>query len=759
MPNRRDIMQFSRREILRTGVVAGISVGGLGVSHTVAAQNTSGGTKRLEWAFETGSDVDSSPTVANSTVYVGSDDNNLYAVDAGDGTEQWAFETGSEVPFSPTVVDGTVYVGSIDNSLYAVDAATGDEQWIFDANRAVTTSPTVADGIVYVGSIDNNLYAVNSATGDEQWAFETGDYVYSSPTVADGIVYVGSNDNNLYAVDAATGDEQWAFETGDSVYSSPTVADSTVYVGGSDFHLYAVDAATGDEQWVLETNAGFSSPTVVDGTIYVGSDDNNLYAVDADSGDQQWTFEAGSEVDTLPTVVDGTVYVGSNDNNLYAVDAGDTSSSGFDPTVHGFGFPNWDLKEATEPNFPGHNHNEISLQEVRDIIETSWPEKIEEMESVEFPGSGLAIDAIVLQIYLGVNQGTATNGHCYGMTYAAEEYYQSPNQLPSSAAVASDIPDPTGKNTSVGDKIDFYQNSQTLNLSVWTTYQLGSSSQDIDYQRQLEAMMNAIDETGTAGVTLYDSNSDSVHQILATGYTSDENTVEVEVYDPNYSADSEAYNLENSAVSVVFNRTGSHTTVQSYLGRYDRILYSNTDRRVDLTSMLRSEQTREWFKSMLTDVVAFATQSPVDLTVTDVDGNELSRMTAEGMSLEPTEYDHLRTDFGSQASEYEVELTGTNDGEYTLEVQGRRADGTRLSTSVVGEISEGETHRYQAVLPDESGEQGRLESVTDGDGEEGEPTIVGLAAGGAVAGGLGYGLYRRISENEDSAERNEEESN
>jgi hypothetical protein len=67
--------------------------------------------------------VKSSPAVgADGTVYVGSNDNNLYAIDAY-GNQKWAsaFITGGDVFSSPVVgSDGTVYVGSNDHKLYAV---------------------------------------------------------------------------------------------------------------------------------------------------------------------------------------------------------------------------------------------------------------------------------------------------------------------------------------------------------------------------------------------------------------------------------------------------------------------------------------------------------------------------------------------------------------------------------------------------------------------------------------------------------------
>jgi hypothetical protein len=83
-------------------------------------------------------------------------------VDAGTGEQEWAFETGDFVESSPTVVDGTVYVGSFDDKLYAVDAGTGEQEWAFESGGAVFSSPTVVNGTVYVGSKDNSLYAVDA---------------------------------------------------------------------------------------------------------------------------------------------------------------------------------------------------------------------------------------------------------------------------------------------------------------------------------------------------------------------------------------------------------------------------------------------------------------------------------------------------------------------------------------------------------------------------------------------------------------------
>ncbi|MBM3238015.1 PQQ-like beta-propeller repeat protein, partial [Candidatus Poribacteria bacterium] len=53
-------------------------------------------------------------------VYVGSNDNNLYAINP-DGSMKWKFKTEGYVYSSPAIgSDGTVYVGSEDDHLYAL---------------------------------------------------------------------------------------------------------------------------------------------------------------------------------------------------------------------------------------------------------------------------------------------------------------------------------------------------------------------------------------------------------------------------------------------------------------------------------------------------------------------------------------------------------------------------------------------------------------------------------------------------------------
>jgi serine/threonine-protein kinase len=272
------------------------------------------------WSYTTGGAVESGPAVSGGTVYVGSDDHKVYALDTATGHLRWSYTTGGSVS-GPAVSGGTVYVGNGDDSVYALDAATGHLRWTYTTGAPVYSGPAVSGGTVYVGSTDDKLYALDAATGHQRWSFTTGGVIEVGPAVSGGTVYVGSTDDKVYALDAATGHLRWSYATGGAGYSVPAVSGGTVYVGSGDDSMYALDAATGHKRWSYTTGGALYSPAVSGGTVYVGGADGKLYALDSATGHLRWSYTTGNSVTSSPAVSGGTVYVGSTDARVYALDA------------------------------------------------------------------------------------------------------------------------------------------------------------------------------------------------------------------------------------------------------------------------------------------------------------------------------------------------------------------------------------------------------------------------------------------------------
>lgn len=280
-----------------------------------------------KWEFATGAQIYSSPALGtDGTVYFGSYDGLVYALDLQNGAIKWTANIGGQIYCSPALGAENLYVGNISGSLYAINLSTGTVRWTFKASAGLVSSPAIGlDETVYIGSFDHSVYAVNGGTGALRWKSETLGDVVSSPAIgADGSVYVGSRDWHLYSFDGATGVKKWDSMLGRAINSSPAIgAEGTVYIGSDYNSVFAIDAASGAKKWQFVTGGWvFSTPAVgSDETVYVGSLDQNVYALDGATGAKKWQFTTGNSVVSSPTIgADGTLYFGSTDDKLYALD-------------------------------------------------------------------------------------------------------------------------------------------------------------------------------------------------------------------------------------------------------------------------------------------------------------------------------------------------------------------------------------------------------------------------------------------------------
>lgn len=180
---------------------------------------------------------------------------------------------GNIVAAQPIVYSGTVYVGSWDGILYALNTEDGALRWKKDLGRTTSkqctpntagasSAPALIKDALYIGGGDDKLYALNPSTGDTLWTFKTGDnsetggaYNWVSPLVYKGRVYTGIAsfcdkpfvNGQMWGLNAATGamEQQVSFvpkeQKGGGVWTSPTVDEATgafyVTTASGDFYI------------------------------------------------------------------------------------------------------------------------------------------------------------------------------------------------------------------------------------------------------------------------------------------------------------------------------------------------------------------------------------------------------------------------------------------------------------------------------------------------------------------------------------------
>lgn len=204
---------------------------------------------RKQWEYPSGP-VKSSPAISTSKAVLyfqnyWQEPLGLYALSLTGGGLQWTQPTGGGASSPAIGMNGTVYLGSDNDTLYAFSAE-GDRLWVFPTGDKIESSPAIGfDGTIYVGSNDSCLYAIRP-DGSLKWQFKTGGPVKSSPAIdLFNNIYFGSLDTYLYAVDSG-GTQQWYYPTGGPIDASPAVgSDGTIYVGSWDGYLYAVGPGRG----------------------------------------------------------------------------------------------------------------------------------------------------------------------------------------------------------------------------------------------------------------------------------------------------------------------------------------------------------------------------------------------------------------------------------------------------------------------------------------------------------------------------------
>ena len=323
--------------------------------------------KTAAWKFATGNAIEANPGVGAGMVFVGSTDNNLYAVNIATKRQAWSYQLAS-VSAAPEVVGDVVCVSDSGGHFYALQVANGKRAWDVDAGVSAiykrtwavdgknvilatdessaqaydaatgtkginfsTQSPyvltlAVNSGTLYALDASGILYAFNTATGAKIWhrqLLSSENPPGTGLTVDGGIIYVGTISGTLYAIDAASGQGKWTYHPGNGMVGTLAAADGLVYVSDEKGTLHAVSAASGKKVWQRTGAYGaVYGVTVAGGKVYF-STSLAIQALDAKSGTPAWAFSAPISTSFIgvPAVANGFVFAGGSDDALYAIQA------------------------------------------------------------------------------------------------------------------------------------------------------------------------------------------------------------------------------------------------------------------------------------------------------------------------------------------------------------------------------------------------------------------------------------------------------
>lgn len=314
------------------------------------------------------------PAVVGSTAYVGTNNNQLYAVNLKTGDIAWAVGVPNEVESTPLVDRGLVVVGLGNNvfsrfrqstgwirgtgvsGLMAFNATTGIDQWFAATSGEAMASPVIQGHTVYDVTGSSRLVAFSLTSGKRLWSLKMGGFdSLSSPIIVGDHLYVATNSyfssypakrSTVWSINLDTHQVSWQRNLPvASGLSDCSLADDAgrLFVAGVprvsnrgkghtvSQRVFALNQLTGRVVWSRSLGRGHVSalneteegiPLAINGVVYEGSPaSNRVEAFNAATGRHLWTRRLSAGITANPVLVGHTLIVATMGGRLIQLSA------------------------------------------------------------------------------------------------------------------------------------------------------------------------------------------------------------------------------------------------------------------------------------------------------------------------------------------------------------------------------------------------------------------------------------------------------
>jgi outer membrane protein assembly factor BamB len=241
----------------------------------------------IVWRVKPGGPLRGAPTVANGQLYVVTQDNQLFALDQGDGRTLWTQSGSLETQgvfgvAAPASAQGTVVAGFSSGELNAYRYENGRTVWADSLSRtSISTSvssladidaePVIDQGRVYAVGQGGRMVAVEILSGQRLW--EQNLAGISTPWVAGEWIFVVTDDARLICLSRGNGRIRWITQlprwrnekksTGPIHWVGPVLAGDRLYLASSRGAITAVSPTDGTIGTTIETKASYTLPPLV----------------------------------------------------------------------------------------------------------------------------------------------------------------------------------------------------------------------------------------------------------------------------------------------------------------------------------------------------------------------------------------------------------------------------------------------------------------------------------------------------------------
>ena len=282
-------------------------------------------------------------TYDGGRVYATNGAGDIAALDAATGNQVWMVKPGGPLRGAPTVAGDTVYVLSQDSQLYALNAQNGETRWSGAGSFELagvfgSAAPAFAQSTLVAGFASGELTAYRYENGQVVWQdalARTGistsvgqlSDIDADPVIDNGRVFAIGQGGRMVAVELITGQRAWEINIGG--LSTPWVAGDWIFVVTNRAQLLAVARSSGRIRWIsqlpryhnAEKRTGpiyWRGPILAGNRLILTGSNGDIILASPVDGTIQTTWRHRTAMSLPPIVSNNTLLVLDNDGRLTA---------------------------------------------------------------------------------------------------------------------------------------------------------------------------------------------------------------------------------------------------------------------------------------------------------------------------------------------------------------------------------------------------------------------------------------------------------
>jgi outer membrane protein assembly factor BamB len=280
---------------------------------------------------------------ANGRVYATNGSGDAAALNAATGAPVWQVRPGSPLRGAPTIGADSVYVVSQDNQLFALNEQTGATRWTASGSVEASgvfgaASPAFAQSTVVAGYSSGELAAYRYENGQEVWSDALSRTTVSTsvhaltdidadPVIDQGRVFAIGQGGRMVAMELNTGQRLW--ELNIAGIATPAVAGDWVFVVTDQGQLLAIARSTGRIRWMSPLRrwrdvenrrdaVTWRGPILAGNRLVLVNTLGQIVFASPTDGTVQQTIETRVPISLAPIVVNNTLYVLDDNGRLTA---------------------------------------------------------------------------------------------------------------------------------------------------------------------------------------------------------------------------------------------------------------------------------------------------------------------------------------------------------------------------------------------------------------------------------------------------------